>query len=323
MTPADQRHTTMVIRDHFSDIDEDDQESEAASQSPDVGLGDEAHPRTDDASVTHDMRDDAAVDTTTVAVAAPIADTGATFGAADPHRGTRAGGDLVSHLSMTAPPTAGDATEIAAPAATHLAAPFPPHRTGGTADCATATAASTADTSEDADTDPNPAVTTPPAAEHICSFLLHIRRCADDEAAGLVVGAAPPDTGAGVDVDTAPGAAVLGVAADPTTSVDVDNADDLFADVDDFDPTSVWDDDNEITTAIPVLGSAAVPAGASQPPPPTNTCMDISAVATSSVTAARKRKRRSKHSHVAQDACKRQRAAAFLLTTQGNTDTGT
>ena len=36
-TPADQRHTqVVVIGDHFSDIDEDDPESEAASQSSDL-----------------------------------------------------------------------------------------------------------------------------------------------------------------------------------------------------------------------------------------------------------------------------------------------
>ena len=52
----------------------------------------------------------------------------------------------------------------------------------------------------------------------------------------------------------------------------------------------------------------------SQPPPPANTCMDIDAVATSSVTFARKRKGRSKQNHVAQDARKRQRAAAHGAT---------
>ena len=53
------------------------------------------------------------------------------------------------------------------------------------------------------------------------------------------------------------------------------------------------------------------------------TGMDIGAVATSSATAARKRKGRSKQAHVAQDARKRQRGAALLLTTQGNTEAGT
>ena len=58
-------------------------------------------------------------------------------------------------------------------------------------------------------------------------------------------------------------------------------------------------------------------------PAPANTFMDIGAVATSSVTAARKRKGRGKGNHVARDERKRQRRAAFLLTTQGNTDTDT
>ena len=36
MTPADQRHTPVVIGDHLPDIDEDDQEGEAAFQSSDA-----------------------------------------------------------------------------------------------------------------------------------------------------------------------------------------------------------------------------------------------------------------------------------------------
>ena len=43
-TPADQRHTQTVIGDHFSDIDEDEQEDETTFQSLDVGVGDEAQP---------------------------------------------------------------------------------------------------------------------------------------------------------------------------------------------------------------------------------------------------------------------------------------
>ena len=88
---------------------------------------------------------------------------------------------------MTTPPTAGGTTETAAPAATTLAASPPPGMTVGTADGATAAAASAADTGVDVDTDPNPAATALPAAEHISSFLLHIRRCADDLAAGPVL----------------------------------------------------------------------------------------------------------------------------------------
>ena len=50
-------------------------------------------------------------------------------------------------------------------------------------------------------------------------------------------------------VGTAPGVAVPMVAAAPATNMDVDTADDLFADIDDFDPTSVWGDDDEGTAA--------------------------------------------------------------------------
>ena len=115
--------------------------------------------------------------------------------------------------------------------------------TGGAADDATATAASAADTGVGVDTDPNPAATALPAAEQISSFLLHIRQCADDKAAGLVLGAAPLGTGTDVAVGTAPGVAVPVVAADPDINMDVGAPDDLFADVADFDPTSVWGDD--------------------------------------------------------------------------------
>ena len=94
---------------------------------------------------------------------------------------------------------------------------FPPGMTGGAADGATATAASVAETGVGVDTDPNPATAALPAAEHISSFLLHIRRCADDVAAGPDLGdAAPLDTGTDVVVGTAPGVAVPVAAADPT-----------------------------------------------------------------------------------------------------------
>ena len=72
---------------------------------------------------------------------------------------------------MATPLTASDSTETATPAAANPAAPFPPDMTGGTANGATATAASVADTGVDVDTDPNPAATALPAAEHIPSFL--------------------------------------------------------------------------------------------------------------------------------------------------------
>jgi len=41
------------------------------------------------------------------------------------------------------------------------------------------------------------------------------------------------------------------VAADPTTNMDVGTADDLFADVDDFDSASVWGEGDEIAATIP------------------------------------------------------------------------
>ena len=38
ISPADQRHTPVVGESNFSDIDEDDQENEAASQSSDIDV---------------------------------------------------------------------------------------------------------------------------------------------------------------------------------------------------------------------------------------------------------------------------------------------
>ena len=71
---------------------------------------------------------------------------------------------------------------------------------------------------------------------------------------------------------------------------------------------------------MPVFGAAAAaPAGATQPPSPANTSVDVGAVVASSGTVARKRTRRSKHSHVVRDERKRQRRAAHLSTTQGDT----
>ena len=151
----------------------------------------------------NDMCDDVTIHVT-ADVATPVVDTDDAFGAADPNRGTRAGSYSASRLSMATPPTAGESTKTATPAATNLAAPSPPDMTRVTADGATATAASATDTGVDVDTDPNPAATGLPAAEHISSFLLRIRWCADDMAAGPVLGAAPLDTGADVAVGTPP-----------------------------------------------------------------------------------------------------------------------
>ena len=105
------------------------------------------------------------------------------------------------------------------------------------------------------------------------------------------------------------------IAADPGTDIDVGTAGGLLPDVVDFDPTSAWGDGDQAT--------AAIPDGANFDPTSLDLAWGDGDDATAAIPAARKRKRRSKHSHVVQDACKRQRAAALLLTTQGNTETGT
>ena len=211
-------HTQAVIWDHFSDIDEDEQEDEATSQSLDMGTDGSAQPRTDDVPVIHGMCDDT-VARMTADVATPVVSTDDALSAADPHRNAPAGSCSASRLSTTTPPTAGQSTQTTTPAATHLTAPSPLDMTRDADDGATAATASAADADMDVDTDLNPAATGLPAAEHISSFLLHIRRCADDKAAGLVLDAAPPDTGAGVAADSAPGVAVPVIVADPTTDI--------------------------------------------------------------------------------------------------------
>ena len=154
---------------------------------------------------------------------------------------------------MATPPATGESTQTATPAATHLAAPFPLDMTRDADDGATAATASATDADMNVDTDPYPAATGLPAAEHVSSFLLHIRRCADDKAAGLVLGAAPPDTGAGVAADSAPGVTVPVIVADPTTDMDVGTADGLLPDVAGFDPTSLglWGGGDGVTAAVP------------------------------------------------------------------------
>ena len=179
-TPADQRHTQMVIGDHFSNIDEDEQEDGDTSQFLDVGVDDEAQPRTDCASVTRDVCDDTAAHMT-VGVAAPIAGADGAFRATDPRRGTRAGSYSAPRLSMATPPMAGPPTQTATPAATHMAAPPPLGMTRGPDVGATAITASAADTNMDIGTDPNPATTGLLADEHISSFLLRIRRRAETD----------------------------------------------------------------------------------------------------------------------------------------------
>ena len=148
---------------------------------------------------------------------------------------------------MTTPPTAGQSTQTTTPAATHLAASFPLDVARDAGDGTTAATASA--------TDPNPATAGLPADEQISSFLLCIRRRADDKAASLVLDAAPPDnTGAGVAADPAPGVTVPVITAGPTTDMDGGTADGLLPVIADFDPTSAWGDGDEATAAI-----AAVP----------------------------------------------------------------
>ena len=111
----------------------------------------EAHARTGGVSVAHDaclpMMWLSAVGTTAADVAAPIAGIGigGTFGAADPHRGTRAGSNSASHLSVVFPPAADDATATTASAAATLAASSSPRMEVDNADGATAASALAAD----------------------------------------------------------------------------------------------------------------------------------------------------------------------------------
>ena len=115
----------------------------------------------------------------------------------------------------------------------------------------TATAASAIDVGVDTGADPNPATTGLLTDAHISSFLRHVRRRADDEVAGLVLGAAPLGTGTGVTVDPTPGVAVPVVAAGPTTDMDAGAADGLLPGVADFDPALAGSDGDEVTAAAP------------------------------------------------------------------------
>ena len=62
---------------------------------------------------------------------------------------------------------------------------------------------------QDVDTDPSPTVTVPPTAEHISSFLLHVRRHPADDATS---------SSPGVPVDAADGATATAVPAADTDS---------------------------------------------------------------------------------------------------------
>ena len=127
-----------------------------------------------------------AMGTPTAAVAAALtAADGATHNTAGPvyRRGIRAGDDSASHFSVSAPPAADDATSMTTSAATTLAASSSPDVAVSTTGDATAMAASAVDTGMDVHTDPSPAVIAPPTAEHVSSFLLHIRRRTADDVA--------------------------------------------------------------------------------------------------------------------------------------------
>ena len=204
-TPADQRHTQVVIGDHFSDIDEDEQEDEATSRSLDMGKDGEAQPRTDGVSVAHGMCDDTAAHMT-ADVAAPVVGTDDVLSATDPHRDTRAGSYSAPRLSIATPPMANLHRRPHPPPHTWpLLSPLIWLGTPMIAPLRLRIASAATDTGMDVGTDPNPATSGLFADEHIFSFLLRIRRRADDKLAGLVLDAAPPDTGAGVAANPAPG----------------------------------------------------------------------------------------------------------------------
>ena len=169
-----------------------------------------------------------------------------------------------------------------------------PPRGPGTAADATATAASAAGTGMEVGTDPIPAMAAPPTAERISSFLSCIRQSAADDDMATAASAAdtlatplPPD----VHMDACGGATANAASSSLDTTVD-----------------TAGDD-----ATMPAASAAATLA---DPPSPL-----IGAVA--QPAPARKRKVRGSCSHVAQDERKRQRRAALLPTTQGDTGAGT
>ena len=88
-----------MVGDHFSDIDEDEHEDEATSQSLDMGIDDGAQPRTDDVPVIHGACDDA-VAQMAADVATPVVSTDDALSAASPHRDPRAGRCSASRLAL-------------------------------------------------------------------------------------------------------------------------------------------------------------------------------------------------------------------------------
>ena len=249
-TPADQRHTQTAIGDHFSDIDEDEQGDDATSQPLDEGVGDEAQPLAGGASVTRGTCDDTDAHMTPD-VADLVADTDDALSTTEPPRDSHAGSHSSPCLLVAPPHVLGRSTRMAAPAATHVAAPLLLEVARDPDDDETTTIAPATDTGVVIDTDPNPVTTDILADEHISLFLRHARRRAEDAVAGLVMDAAPPDTNTGVVVDLAPGVAAPVVAVGPTNDVDVGTADGALPGVADFGPTPDGRDRDEVTAVAP------------------------------------------------------------------------
>ena len=141
-----------------------------------------------------------------------------------------------------------------------------------------------------------------------------------------------------------------------------DFADEVLSDDDavDFDPHSAWGGDDEVTAALPSPDSTSTRGGDATAAMPVDTGQviggvsdggfgiddfadevlsddgvdfgpnsawdggdEVTAALPSSATVTRKRKGRGKHNNVARDERKRQRRAALLLATEGDTTTGT
>ena len=195
-TPASQRHTQTTIGDHFSDIDEDEQEDEYASRSSDAGMDDEARPLIGDTSVSRGTCGD-----TDVRIITDVTDLGAdaddVLNDTGLPRDSRAGSHSPPRLSMAPHHGLDRPTPVATPATAHVAAPPPLDVVRDPDVGAVAAVAHTIDTGVAMDTDPNPATTGAPTDEHISLFLRHARRCAEDTETGLAVDTAPPDTSTG------------------------------------------------------------------------------------------------------------------------------
>ena len=249
-TPASQRHTQTTIGDHFSDIDEDEQEDEHASRSSDADMDDEARPLIGDTSVSRGTCDD-----TDVRIITDVTDLGAdaddVLSDTELPRDSRAGSYSPPRLLMAPHHGLDRPTPVAAPATAHVAAPLPLDVVRDPDVGAVAAVAHTTDTGVVMDTDPNPVTTDVPTDEHISLFLRHARRCAEDTATGLAVDTAPPDTSTGVVIGPTPGVATPVVVVGPTTDGDVGTADGALPYDDDFDPITAGSDRDEVTAVAP------------------------------------------------------------------------